>query len=105
MELSLRFSPKARILYFKVGDTNHADYVAAGSEPFTYESRGKRAAMSYWKVPSEILDDGESLRSWAEKAYRVSFQNKSDEKNGFVLDVFQINGISATLDNHCHPLT
>lgn len=54
--------------YFKVSDINRPDYEAAGSEPFTYESRGKRATMSYWLVPAEILDDQEMLSIWAEKA-------------------------------------
>lgn len=60
-------------LYFKVGDANRPDYEAAGSEPFTYEAKGKRKiAMSYWRVPEDVLEDAESLGAWAEKAYRVA---------------------------------
>lgn len=63
-------------LYFKVGDLNRADYEAAGSEPFTYEAKGKRVAMSYWQVPAEVLEDSETLCSWAEKAYAVACATK-----------------------------
>ena len=59
-------------LYFKVTDANRSDYEAAGSSPFTYESKGKRVAMSYWQVPEEVLEDEETLGVWAEKAYRVA---------------------------------
>lgn len=70
-------------LYFKVGDSNRADYEAAGSEPFTYEAKGrKKASMSYWRVPEEILEDAESLGVWAEKAFRVALGGGMVKKNG-----------------------
>jgi len=60
-------------LYFKVGDSNRPDFEAAGSEPFTYQAKGKKKiAMSYWRVPEDILEDAESLGAWAEKAFRVA---------------------------------
>jgi DNA transformation protein len=59
-------------LYFKVGDANRPDYEAAGSSPFTYESKGKQVTMSYWRVPDEVLEDQETLSAWAEKAYRAA---------------------------------
>lgn len=71
------------MLYFKVDDTNRPDYEAAGSEPFTYEAKGKKNSLSYWLVPSEIMDDPEALSEWAEKAYQVglrSAQAKSKKK-------------------------
>ena len=55
--------------YFKVDDTNQPDYEAAGSEPFTYEAKGKRVTLSYWQVPAEALDDEAALREWAAKAH------------------------------------
>jgi DNA transformation protein len=59
-------------LYFKVGDSNRSDYEAAGSSPFTYEAKGKKTVMSYWRVPEEILEDPESLGFWAEKAHKAA---------------------------------
>ncbi len=56
------------ILYFKVNDTNKADYERLGSQPFTYENKGKKYAMSYWEVPQEIQDEPETLAAWAQKS-------------------------------------
>jgi DNA transformation protein len=53
------------VLYFKVDDSNRADYVAAGSEPFRPFSSYE---MSYYEVPADVLEDEEKLRVWAEKA-------------------------------------
>jgi len=53
------------VLYFKVDDTNKADYLNAGTAPFkpfgTYE-------MSYYEVPADVLEDDEQLKEWAQKA-------------------------------------
>lgn len=68
-------------LYFKVGDSNRMDYEAAGSTPFTYESKGKPVAMSYWQVPVDVLDDTDTLCTWAEKAYQVALQSKTKKRN------------------------
>lgn len=62
--------------YLKVDNSNRPDYQAADSEPFTYESQGKRRSMSYWQVPSEILEDQERLCEWAKKAYVVAVSSK-----------------------------
>lgn len=63
-------------LYFKVGDANRTDYENAASEPFIYESKGKQVTMSYREVPAEMLDDGDALCRWAEKAYNVAITGK-----------------------------
>lgn len=62
-------------LYFKVDDTNRYDYETFGSEPFTYESKGKKNSLSYWLVPYEVMDDPELLTEWAEKAYQVGLRS------------------------------
>lgn len=63
-------------LYFKVSASNRAVYETAGSEPFSYQAKGRRVAMSYWQVPADVLDDAETLCQWAEKAYRVAVESK-----------------------------
>ena len=55
-------------VYFKVSTQSKGDYENAGSEPFTYLSRGKRTVMSYWRVPGEVLDSAPMLRAWAKRA-------------------------------------
>ena len=62
--------------YLKVDNSNRAEYEAAGSEPFTYESKNKRISLSCWQVPAEILEDQEVLCEWAKKAYAVAVSSK-----------------------------
>ena len=60
-------------LYYKVDDSNRRDFEAHGSEPFTYGSKGRKpVTMSYWKLPSEIMDDRELLMEWTDKAVQVA---------------------------------
>lgn len=59
-------------LFFKTDESNIADYEALGGEPFTYSRGEKKSSMGYHTVPAEILDDGEELTAWAEKAIAVA---------------------------------
>lgn len=68
------------VLYFKVGDSNRADYMAYGSQAFTYEAKGKRVSMSYWQVPLEVMEEGAELVQWAEKAYQVGCKSAHKKK-------------------------
>ena len=54
--------------YLKVDDANRADFEAAGSEPFTYDGKGKPIVMSYWECPAEAMEDPDQLRAWAQKS-------------------------------------
>ncbi len=45
-------------LYFKVNDTNRADYEAVGSKQFPH-------SMPYWEVPAEVIEDTAKLHKWA----------------------------------------
>lgn len=56
-------------LYLKVDDGNRAAYQARGIQPFSYQGKdGRRATMSYYPVPAELLDDPEALAPWAREA-------------------------------------
>jgi len=59
-------------LYFKVDQTNQADYELLGSEPFTYHKNSKPYKMGYWKVPSEFLDNQELLIDAIERSVAIS---------------------------------
>lgn len=64
-------------LYFKVGETNKADYESAGSEPFVYKGRdGKAMTMAYWELPAEVIDNPTQVRSWVEKSVEVARKAK-----------------------------
>jgi DNA transformation protein and related proteins len=58
-------------LYFKVDESNRADFEARGMGPFRpYGEHGE--TMQYYQVPVDLLEDTEALRSWAEKAIAVA---------------------------------
>jgi DNA transformation protein len=63
-------------LYFKVDKTNKEQYKSLNSVPFTYEAKGKSIAMSYWKVPIEIMEDEEQLSEWTEQSFLISLHKK-----------------------------
>jgi len=62
-------------LYFKVDDSNRADFEARDMGPFRpYGEDGE--IMQYYQVPHELLEDPEALRPWAEKAVAVAARKK-----------------------------
>ena len=59
--------------YLKVDDTNRPDFEAAGSAPFSYDTKsGTNTINGYWEVPADVLDDSDQLRAWALKSFAVS---------------------------------
>lgn len=64
-------------LYFKVGEGNKADYEAHGSKPFVYVGHnGKPYEMSYWELPTDILENKDKLLLWVEKSFAVKSKSK-----------------------------
>lgn len=59
-------------LYFKVNESNKADYIAYNSQPFTYHKNRKEIIMSYWVVPESILENKEQLAKWIEKSVKIN---------------------------------
>ncbi|TGK42447.1 TfoX/Sxy family protein [Leptospira andrefontaineae] len=56
-------------LYFRVGQSNQAEYESSGMAPFTYAGKdGKLVRVSYWEVPEEVLEDDEDLVFWFRKS-------------------------------------
>jgi DNA transformation protein len=57
------------VLHFKVDDSNRADYLAEGMEPFSYEAQGKVRQMgAYWHVPERLFDEPDEMVEWARAA-------------------------------------
>ena len=72
-------------LYFRVDDSNRADYEKADSESFMPYSRVKsradeRIVMPYWMVPEKVLARPATLRKWAEKALDAARAARSRKK-------------------------
>jgi DNA transformation protein len=59
------------VLYFKVDDSNRADYEAEGMGPFQ-PYPDKSYVMQYYEVPVDILESPPTLRDWAAKALAVA---------------------------------
>jgi DNA transformation protein len=59
-------------LYFKVDDSNRADYEARGCKPFVPFPEKPELSMNYYDVPAELLDDSEELCRWARKSVAVA---------------------------------
>lgn len=45
---------------------------AAECRPFTYRSRGREVALSYWSVPDSALDDRDELLLWARRGVEAA---------------------------------
>ena len=71
-------------LYFKVDETNRKKYEAAGSKPFTYDTKKrKKIVMSYWEVPPDILEDREEIARWAEESCRISRRSRTSPRKSW----------------------
>lgn len=58
------------VVYFKVDDSNRADYTSRGCKAFKpFEGV---VSMNYYRVPEEILEEADDVRAWARKALLVA---------------------------------
>lgn len=63
------------VLYLKADETTRSDFEARGLEPFRYEAKnGKRALMSYWQAPDDLLEDSDNMVDWARTAFGVALK-------------------------------
>src|SRR3954449_12550146 len=67
-------------LFFKTDATNATDYAARGMAPFRFERNGRTVSLSYCTVPPDVLEDGETAASWAERAYQAAQREASRER-------------------------
>jgi DNA transformation protein len=62
-------------LYFKVNESNLADYEAHLAAQWTIEGPNG-GAMPYREVPPQILNDSSKLGEWIDKAVQVALSKK-----------------------------
>jgi DNA transformation protein len=67
------------VVYFKVDDSNRADYTTRGCEPFRPYG-DDTVSMSYFRVPSDVLEDIDEIKMWARKAISVAANAKTQPK-------------------------
>ncbi len=68
-------------LYFKVDDSNRAEFEARGMGPFRPFGEGGEV-MRYYEVPAELLEDAEALRPWLEQAVEVARRARKSSSRG-----------------------
>jgi DNA transformation protein len=61
-------------LYLKADESSRPHFVAAGCEPFVYDSKGKAVTLSYWTVPPQAMDSPEQMRPWARLALEAALR-------------------------------
>lgn len=59
-------------LYLKADDATKPRFEAEGGRAFVYNGKTRPVAMSYWRVPDRLLDDGDELTVWAREAIAVA---------------------------------
>src|SRR6266404_5496289 len=65
------------VIYLKADDTTAAAFQREGQGPFTYSAKnGKRAVMSYWRLPDRLYDDPDELAAWARDALAAAGRSK-----------------------------
>lgn len=68
------------ILYLKADKETENEFKNKGLEAFTYNKKGQEFRMSYYQAPEEVLDDGDEMKYWANKAYSVALRAASKKR-------------------------
>lgn len=62
-------------IYLKADTATAAHFLREGCGPFEYATKaGKRAVMSYWRLPDRLYDDAGELAQWARQALAIARQ-------------------------------
>ena len=64
-------------LYLKADAQTRARFEAAGCEPFVYEARGRRVALSCWSAPPQALDSPGDMQPWARLALEAALRARA----------------------------
>jgi DNA transformation protein and related proteins len=67
-------------LFFKVDESNRADYEARGMGAFR-PFGDDRMIMQYYEVPAEILEDKEQLGFWVRKAVSAAMRKSAEKQS------------------------
>ncbi len=66
------------VLYFKVDDSNRADFEAAGKGPFEYDTKnGRRALGGYYELPDDLFEAPDEFVVWALRSIDVAFRARA----------------------------
>ena len=60
-------------LYLRADEASFGKFEAAGSQPFSYETRARKMTVrSYWQVPAHLFDDTDEFAVWAREAFAAA---------------------------------
>jgi DNA transformation protein and related proteins len=69
------------VIYLKADADTEPAFVGEGLEPFSYAAKnGKRAVMSYQRMPDRLYDDPDELAVWARDALAAALRNATHKK-------------------------
>ena len=67
-------------LYFKVNDTNRADYESRSMGRFQPYPDKPYLSFTYYEVPADILEDREELTSWARRSIAAALALAAEKR-------------------------
>ena len=71
------------MIYLKADQLSRAAFEREGEDAFSYTTKnGKRAVMSYWRVPARLYDDPDELARWARTALDVAQRSNAGKGRG-----------------------
>ncbi|HEY7379163.1 MAG TPA: TfoX/Sxy family protein [Steroidobacteraceae bacterium] len=68
------------VLYLKVDDSNRADYLARGMDPFRPFKDKPLYSMTYYQVPAEVLEEAEVLVQWTRRSCAVALATRDEPR-------------------------
>jgi DNA transformation protein len=69
-------------LYFKVGDSNRAEYESRSMTQFRPYADKPQVSMNYYEVPAEVLEDRDQCAMWARRSLAVARVKTKPGKTG-----------------------
>lgn len=71
-------------IFLKVDEVTSGSFAREGQGAFTYEARGRRISLSYWRMPDRLYDDPDELARWAAGALAAARRShtKTPRKRG-----------------------
>jgi DNA transformation protein len=65
------------VLHLKADEINRPEFERAGSAPFTYEAKGRRTIMGYWRAPDDAMESRELMAPWARSALDAALRART----------------------------
>jgi DNA transformation protein len=70
-------------IYLKADASTAPAFEREKSAPFAYTTKtGKRAVMSYWRLPDRLYDDPDELAQWAKQALAAARREAARKSTG-----------------------